>query len=395
MYNFIEIEDKELENIEDDFFENKKYAELLENKIKNNNKFNVLGLYGKWGRGKTTIVKTAEKNILAENRDDYIFINYDAWKYNGNSFKRMFLIEIAKVIDNKKNNSKEVNKLIRILYKTQSMARGKGRVFYGAFILIAVIVTIMSFIMLVMKGEFQVGIPLTFLGVLQVMDGTLKLLTFTSGTVTNTITEHPIIHPEEFEKLFNEIFNMFTEKKVVIVIDNLDRCPSAEAYEVLSSIKCFFNGKSNLLMIIPLDEAAIKEHIKKQFNGTDIEANEYISKIINSNISLHNPNFIKQYEYIDWLCEENKIAFSEKLKLIIAEMDFNNPRQIIVFINSLCNELNLYSKEEVDDKEHLVAIVLFLKNKFFKIYEKIENGINPKGEYIEEKGFPFKLDKYF
>lgn len=185
----------------------------MENKIKNNNKFNVLGLYGKWGRGKTTIVKTAEKNILAENRDDYIFINYDAWKYNGNSFKRMFLIEIAKVIDNKKNNSKEVNKLIRILYKTQSMARGKGTVFYGAFILIAVIVTIMSFIMLVMKGEFKVGIPLPFLGVLQVMDGTLKLLTFTSGTVTNTITEHPIIHPEEFEKLFNEIFNMFTEKK--------------------------------------------------------------------------------------------------------------------------------------------------------------------------------------
>lgn len=393
MNNFIEIEDKELEEIEDDFFENKKYVKLLENKIKSNNKFNVLGLYGEWGRGKTSIVKATEKNILAEN-GNYIFIKYDAWKYSGNSFKRMFLMEIAKVVDVKNNNSKKINELNRKFYNTQSEARGKEYVFYGAFVCLVIFLSLSLYILLG-KKEFEVGISLTILGVLSTIEWVFKILKYTSGTITNTITEHPMVNPEEFEKCFKEMIEEFIEKKIVIVIDNLDRCSSTEAYEALSSIKCFFNEKNNLMYIIPIDELAIKKHIKKQFNNDDVEASQYIMKIINSSIYLESPSFIKNYKYIDWLCKENKIDFPKKLKLVIAEMKLNNPRKIINFINNLCNELNLYPEEKVKSKEHLVAIVLFLKDNFSESYYNLKDGSRPSDDLEKIKNYPKRLNKYF
>ena len=50
-----------------------------------------------WGSGKSSIIKTVENKLA--NDKNYVFINYDAWKYTGNSFRKDFLLKIAEKID--------------------------------------------------------------------------------------------------------------------------------------------------------------------------------------------------------------------------------------------------------------------------------------------------------
>ncbi|MGA9111032.1 MAG: P-loop NTPase fold protein, partial [Smithella sp.] len=58
--------------------------------IKNSepNKVFTIGLFGNWGAGKSSIIKTSQHEIEDQKLK---FITYDAWQYINDSFRRMFL----------------------------------------------------------------------------------------------------------------------------------------------------------------------------------------------------------------------------------------------------------------------------------------------------------------
>lgn len=48
-------------------------------------------------------------------------------------------------------------------------------------------------------------------------------------------------------------------ERLVVVIDNIDRCPSDLAYQMLTDVKTFLsNEKYNLVFIVPVDDEALK-----------------------------------------------------------------------------------------------------------------------------------------
>lgn len=49
--------------------------------------------------------------------------------------------------------------------------------------------------------------------------------------------------------------------KLVIVIDNIDRCNCETAYELLTNIKNFMGNYDGLIFIIPIDDKALKKHL--------------------------------------------------------------------------------------------------------------------------------------
>ena len=69
------------------------YAENLVKVIENAPKDKVftIGVFGGWGTGKSSIIRTAQNEIEKKQRD-VKFITYDAWKYANDSFRRMFLL---------------------------------------------------------------------------------------------------------------------------------------------------------------------------------------------------------------------------------------------------------------------------------------------------------------
>ncbi|MFI3297876.1 MAG: P-loop NTPase fold protein, partial [bacterium] len=80
---------------DNDLLKTKVYADSLKDIINNSpqNEVFTIGLFGGWGTGKSSIIKTAQQEIEAEN-DKVKFITYDSWKYANDSFRRMFLLQI-------------------------------------------------------------------------------------------------------------------------------------------------------------------------------------------------------------------------------------------------------------------------------------------------------------
>lgn len=84
--NFIIDEEKVLEVLEDgtsmDFLNTKVYADALEKSIEcvPGGKSFTIGLYGDWGTGKSSIIRTLEKRYESSQAKKYKFVTYDAWK---------------------------------------------------------------------------------------------------------------------------------------------------------------------------------------------------------------------------------------------------------------------------------------------------------------------------
>ena len=75
------------------------YVDTLTESVKNapeGKSFNI-GLFGEWGSGKSSIIRTFKKKIESEtkaNGKQVRVITYDAWKYANDSFRRMFLLQM-------------------------------------------------------------------------------------------------------------------------------------------------------------------------------------------------------------------------------------------------------------------------------------------------------------
>ena len=76
----------------------------------------TIGLYGKWGVGKTTIASLV-KELACNNGFKCLF--FDAWKYERDSLRRQFLIELDRQIFNKRLGYKE--KLNQTLSKPEKI----------------------------------------------------------------------------------------------------------------------------------------------------------------------------------------------------------------------------------------------------------------------------------
>ncbi|MFX7567088.1 P-loop NTPase fold protein, partial [Acinetobacter baumannii] len=64
--------------------------------------------------------------------------------------------------------------------------------------------------------------------------------------------------------------------KIILVIDNVDRCSKETAYELITNIKNFLGKHQGLVFIVPVDDDALKRYIKKGGDNADKEAEEFL-----------------------------------------------------------------------------------------------------------------------
>ncbi|MCH7598053.1 hypothetical protein IID27_03400, partial [Patescibacteria group bacterium] len=82
---------------EDIRFGHKEITNTIFKLIKHTNPPLTIGLYGNWGTGKTTIARSVEK-LVKQAGDKTLY--FDVWKYEQDSLRRQFLIELdRKVFD--------------------------------------------------------------------------------------------------------------------------------------------------------------------------------------------------------------------------------------------------------------------------------------------------------
>ena len=190
------------------------------------------------------------------------------------------------------------------------------------------------------------------------------------------------------------------ECRVVIFIDDLDRCSPNKALEVLESIKLFLDLEG-FVFVIGLSHKTVTQLITRAYETTGIKGEDYIKKIIQIPIKI--PSWSKE-SIIDLI--ENSITprlnsdytkFLSQNSAMIAKVIDYNPRQLKRFINNVIIAFETFASKQGSPEIQFneIFLVKILKSEWPDFYH----------EFVTNKDFrdivrwmitrPSQLRKYF
>lgn len=349
----------------------------------------TIGLFGKWGTGKSTIIETLRHKL---DKRQYVFVKFDVWKYESDALRRSFLIDLAQQLKGKtpfaKIDEKYIERLRRKLYTSTQRSEEKFKLSWRSLVVPLAIIIVVGIVYLLSKRPIAAAISgaLGFMAI-----DTLKNYFLDKSHFTQQISigEDKINSPEEFYAEFKNILNQTKKKTFVIVIDNLDRTQKEKTVELLSTVKTFLNAddtNDNVVFIIASDDKAIKEHITATYageanNGTRFDANEFLKKFFNVVVEI--PVFIESEigKYTSKLL--NKLEVEEfkgntDLQQIINYAYNENPREIKQYVNNLAafNLLlvqgvpgNGLTEKFVAENLNFICKLLIVRDRFNNVFE--------------------------
>jgi len=349
----------------------------------------TIGLFGEWGSGKSSIIKTVQDKYAQANKGKTKFILYDAWKYSNDSFRRMFLLKVKEELNFEEQDtfaSFYTNKTSDVTIKRKFDFR---YIFFSAIILLAGLFAIWKF-----SGKVDTQVTIA------VIISAFSLIITWLGRSFNdhkvTVAQPLFFAAEQFEECFDEMVSTALAKislvgrlfkwikgeqyvggldRIVFVIDNIDRCPKEVAFELVTNIKNFLGKQKNIIFIIPVDDLALKKHIMRGGQAEAKEAEEFLRKFFN--VTLRIKPF-KSYDLFDLaksLNQQNAFGFNADTLDIISKEYASNPRRIIQFFNNLASELHVFSKKDSAEfatkYQSLICKCLILREEWPDYYQKL------------------------
>ncbi|MDX2173552.1 MAG: P-loop NTPase fold protein [Bacteroidota bacterium] len=386
------IPDREINLLEgDDLLGTKVYADSLLKIIesKPNDRPLTIGLFGRWGTGKSSVVKTLTEKLSG--KKDTKFHLYDAWKYSEDAFRRSFILSLKEGFG--LASEKELDTFYQDKHEDVDHKIGIDK---NWFVSLFFIVPLLLFLIWTTKYDVDLKTTISAIGVILSVICFLIKETFIKYKIS--ISKPKVFSPEQFETVFKEIIeelssekrtswkwikSLFTKenkvKKIIIIIDNIDRCDKELAKELLLTIKNFLDH-SNCIFIIPIDDFAIKRHL----GFSNYEGEEFLRKFFNTTIRIKSFANEDLFDYTQALIQKYNLGFSNNVCSIIAQEFSRNPRRIIQFLNNLYSEklVSEYQEEKGYIKKGLItnnidflAKVLLIKEEFPQVYSKIDHDI--------------------
>lgn len=392
--DFVLIQDRTINLESKDLLGTKIYSDALYNLIvtKEDNAPITVGLFGNWGSGKSSIVDTFISRLNVHN--EIITLTYDAWKYSNDAFRRSFIMELVNSFN------LEFNKEELRLYHDISEETDYKLGISNKGLVTALLYSPLLFL-LAWFTTISADIKIIFSVIGTLCTAILNLLNGFFIQYKTSVSKPKFFSPEQFEEIFNEIINLLTEKnsksitkwikqqigfknkarKVVIVIDNIDRCDKNTATELLLTIKNFLE-REDCIFIIPVDDEALKRHLNFDKNS---EGEEFLRKIFNVSVRIKKFNNKDLFEYTNSTIIENGLGFSSEIADIVSQEFSKNPRRIIQFLNNLSLEKQIAVQQEragllpqdsVTTNLDFLAKLLLIKEEWHDLFDKINNTPN-------------------
>ena len=372
----------------------------------------TIGVYGDWGSGKSSLIRLA-MNDFEENKN-IVCLNFNAWLFESyEDAKTSLLGSILDKICEEKTRVEKATEIVEALYKSID----KLKLFKKSFLFgmdIATTGGILSALSILINESVK-------------KDHT-NIKEKITENIKNELNENSIRNDiKEFRKQFNDLLEVTKIDKLIIFIDELDRCSPDTILSTLEAIRLFlFTG--NTVFIIGADERQIAYAVKSKFReikGQEIDiGKEYLEKLIQYPIRIPRLNSKEMEFYMICLLLQKKLEsdkFAELIDYLNNKkrerfLDFNvdyelianfdkdvaddtrdeitiakqlspilsaglngNPRQCKRFLNSLSMREKMASFRNVDlDRKVLDKIILL---EYFKplLFETICSNLNSKG----------------
>ncbi len=200
---------------------------------------------------------------------------------------------------------------------------------------------------------------------------------------------------ESFKKYLSECVIKLTEKstekekkKLIIFVDELDRCRPTYAIEVLECIKHLFNVPG-LVFIIAIDNEQLNSSVSALY-GTNINSENYLNKFFDWRLNLPKPPAVKfvQYLYTKFNLDETKRIYGDQkygfLKSFgVFSHSFNlslrEQAQSFTIINLIIRSLN----KDVGDEDLLLGCLPALRIKCKKQLDECLSGHMDPEDFIK------------
>jgi hypothetical protein len=319
------------------FLDFDRYSETIIRMIKGSEPNFSIGIYGEWGTGKTTLMKSIEQSLRSEK--DILTVWFNAWRYERE--EQFALISLMKTIAYKMDEQPKYEKAKQVLFKS-IVTVGKGLaskyVFSDKYI-----------------DEIQ-----------QNFDSDMKVL---AKADKDTIYFHGL---KQIEDTMSKIIED-SPSRIVVFIDDLDRCSPKKALEVFESIKVFL-GIKGFIYIIGLSHETIGKLITAEYEKSGIKGDQYIKKIIQIPIMVPEWNSFDIGNLIENVLlnklDERYSKIIKDNKDLIAIASEANPREVKRFINNFIVSNEIFSINSEVHPQQLLAIQA-LKVRWLNFYHEI------------------------
>lgn len=257
----------------------KPYADIVsETAIGTDEEPLTVGIFGLWGAGKSTLLNLIGKNY--EENKDVIYVSINAWMFENYEDAKTAIMEalLRELKDNEKIPEKIRKSFVSLIKKIDFLKVGTKAIATAAPAIASLVTgNPLPLVLNLPIGakEIETAIKSVSDSVKEIKDDYLK----DDETVDDSVVDNVRNFRNEFEKtLESEEIN-----RVVVLIDDLDRCQPERIIETLEAIKLFLSVKKTTF-IIAADENVIQYAIKKKYpniDGFNIELDkEYIEKMI-------------------------------------------------------------------------------------------------------------------
>jgi hypothetical protein len=216
----------------------------------------AVGIFGSWGSGKTTLMRAILKRI--ENRDDIIPVWFNAWRYEREEHLIIPLLDVLReaLLKWAEENEQEATTQPTVVERARGAAAAMG----GAARAIA-------------RGiSFSAGLPGGF------ARATLDLDKVRTDSPEDGVSDPVSLYHGSFVTMADAVEGFITagarprpdrpqvvpRRRIVVFIDDLDRCLPLNALTVLESMKLFFD-LDGFVFVAGLDQQVIERAIELRY----------------------------------------------------------------------------------------------------------------------------------
>lgn len=315
------------------------HANLIKELIKDEKMLPLtIGLFGDWGSGKSSILEVLKKDLEEDSKTACLYFN--GWVFEGYDDAKAALLEtILKEFENEKKFGAEIKDDIKKLFKSVNWMRVVGFSIKN--------------IALPATAAFTTGglsvIPQLVSGLKEAAQNPTDLVDKIKGSDTEGFLKQFVKETDDSDKFdvvrkFRDDFENLLKKseidKLVILIDDLDRCLPDRIIDNLEAIKLFLNVK-NTAFVIGADPRIVRHAIEYRYkdkivdenaeNTNDRIVNDYLEKLIQIPYTLPKLSDSEVETYITLLFCENDLSSDDFNKVLAAFKKFREEERYSVF----------------------------------------------------------------
>ncbi|MGG7143629.1 KAP family P-loop NTPase fold protein [Clostridium nigeriense] len=373
-----------LNSFEYDLLDRQQVAVNLTNIIKFKSDLRVLAIDSSWGTGKTTFINMWKNMIdsTAEYKTSFETMYFNAWENDYISDPLSSLLsELERQIKSKDTKVKSLFE--KGINKAKPYAKIGGQI-------------VLKHLTRGVLDSFELKDNLEEdLMELSNKVGEIAFKEISISKQTREILKHDLI---EFQNSIN--------KKVIIFIDELDRCKPTFAVELLETIKHIFN-LDNYVFVISLDKEQLSHSIKTLY-GQGMDSDGYLRRFFDLEYNLPNNNTLNYIKHknkqisSDYKNTEYLTRFFEEI-FIKENYSLRDINKVYEYISVLLPNIFYFNDESSNNfsnsyflvASYLYAFFINLRFKYSGIYKNVKSlSFNPNEDYIKSNLITFDVNSF-